>query len=154
MKCLKRNQRDIWYANRVSDSYVTDKNGLKTGEKTQTYGTPVKARMNVEIASGGRETAVLALHGIVKEYDAKAVTDDLECAMDEECRVWFGIEPTHEETRTVTRTVTEEVEGEEVTHEVAEQETVEVPNPHNFVVIRRVPSLNAISYFLKEVNVS
>ena len=52
MRVLARNKKDIWYATRASASYVTDNNGLKTGEKEQTYNTPVKARMSMAISSG------------------------------------------------------------------------------------------------------
>lgn len=154
MKCLRRNKRDIWYAKRLSETYVTDNNGLKTGEKQQTYDAPVKLRMNVDPSSGATQNAKLEAYGIVTDYSAKAVTDDLNCPMAEDDIVWFGIEPTRPVTRTVTRTVTETVEGEEVTREITEEVTVDVPVPHNYKVLRRVPSLNFLSYYLKEVDVS
>ena len=154
MKCLKRNQRDIWYAKRLSETYVTDNNGLKTGERQQTYDTPVKLRMNVDPSSGSSGNAALATYGIVVDYSAKAVTDDLNCPMNEEDIVWFGIEPTRPVTRTVTRTVTEEADGEEVQTEVTEEVTEDVPVPHNYKVLRRIPSLNSLTYYLKEVDLS
>ena len=52
MRILERNKKDLWYANKVSSAYVTDNNGLKTGEKTQTYANPVKVRMSMAISSG------------------------------------------------------------------------------------------------------
>jgi hypothetical protein len=80
--------------------------------------------------------------GIVTGYTARAVTEDLNCPMSEESHVWYGIEPTHTETRTST------VNGQTVTEEV------EVPNPHNYKVVRKARSLNHLIFYLKEVDVS
>lgn len=147
MRVLARNKKDIWYATRASASYVTDNNGLKTGEKTQTYNAPVKARMSMAISSGANNLgsqgiAELEPYGIVTGYTARAVTEDLNCSMDEQSKIWYGIEPTHTETRTTI------VNGETVT------EDVEVPNPHNYVVVRKATSLNHLIYYLKEVDVA
>ena len=147
MRILSRNKKDIWYANRLSDSYVTDNNGLKTGEKRQTYGTPVKARMSMAISSGANNLgsqgiAELEPYGIVTGYTARAVTEDMTCTMDEQSRVWYGILPTHTETRTQT------VNGQTTTVDV------EVPNPHNYTVVRKAKSLNHLIFYLKEVDVS
>ena len=135
MHNLERNKQELWFANRSSDSYVTDNNGLKTGEKRQTYGTPAKAMMNVSIAQGN---VSLNPYGLTMDYTHTAITEDLSCLMDEQSVVWFGIEPTHEETQTVN----------------GQQVTVSVPNPHNFVVIHKGKSLNHLVFYLKEVDVS
>ena len=147
MRILSRNKKDIWYANRLSDSYVTDNNGLKTGEKRQTYGTPVKARMSMAISSGANNLgsqgiAELEPYGIVTRYTARAVTEDMTCTMDEQSRVWYGIEPTHTETEERT------VNGQTTTVDV------EVPNPYNYTVVRKARSLNHLIFYLKEVDVS
>lgn len=147
MRVLSRNKKDLWYANRVSASYVTDNNGLKTGEKTQTYGDPVKTRMSMAISSGANNLgsqgiATLEPYGIVTGYTARAVTEDLNCPMNEESRIWYGILPTHTETRTIT------VNGQTTTQEV------EVQNPYNYTVVRMAKSLNHLIYYLKEVDVS
>ena len=147
MRVLSRNKKVLWYANRVSDSYVTDNNNLKTGEKRQTYSTPVKTMMSMAISSGANNLgsqgiASLEPYGIVTGYTARAVTEDLNCSMDEQSKIWYGIEPTHIETRTTI------VNGETVT------EDVEVPNPHNYVVVRKATSLNHLIYYLKEVDVA
>ena len=147
MRILSRNKKDLWYANRVSASYVTDNNNLKTGEKTQTYGNPIKARMSMAISSGANNLgsqgiASLEPYGIVTGYTARAVTEDLNCSMNEESRIWYGILPTHTETRTIT------VNGQTTTQEV------EVPNPYNYTVVRMAKSLNHLIYYLKEVDVS
>ena len=135
MRILERNKKDLWYANRISASYVTDKNGMKTGEKEQTYAEPVKVRMSMAISSGANNLgsqgiATLEPYGIVTGYTARAVTEDLSCPMEEQSRVWYGIEPTTE------------IEG------------VTVPVPYNYTVVRKAKSLTHLIYYLKEVDVS
>ena len=147
MRILERNKKEIWYATRLSESCVVDGNGLKTGEKTQTYSTPVRARMSMAISSGANNLgsqgiAELEPYGIVTGYTARAVTEDLNCSMNEESRIWYGILPTHTETRTIT------VNGQTTTQEV------EVQNPYNYTVVRMAKSLNHLIYYLKEVDVS
>lgn len=135
MRVLERNKKDLWYANRLSSSFVVDSNGLKTGEKEQVYGEPVKTRMSMAISSGANNLgsqgiATLEPYGIVTGYTARAVTEDMNCPMEEQSRVWYGIEPTRI------------VEGQEV------------PVPYNYTVVRKAKSLNHLIYYLKEVDVS
>ena len=144
MRILKRNKQTVWFANRIGSEPVLDANGHRTGDKNQVYGPPEKTKMSWAESSGsvGLGTsgmATLELYGIVTNYTARAMTDDMHCTLDEESRVWHGIEPT----RTVT---VERIEnGETVTEEQEE------PVPHNYVVARRVPSFNHIVYYLREV---
>lgn len=147
MHILARNKKDLWYANPTGSEYVSDNNGLKTGEKRQIYATPVKVRMSMAISSGANNLgsqgiASLEPYGIVTGYTARAVTEDLNCPMEEQSRVWYGILPTHTETQTIT------ANGQTTTQEV------EVPNPYNYTVVRKAISLNHIIYYLKEVDVS
>ena len=135
MRVLARNKQDIWYSNRSSESYVVDTNGLKTGEKTQTYGTPVKTKMSMAISSGANNLgsqgmAILDPQGITTAYTHKAITEDMNCLMSEESHVWYGIEPT-----TIVN-------------------NKEVAVPYNFTVVRKAKSLNHLIYYLKEVDVS
>ena len=146
MRVLSRNKQDIWWANPTSYAYATDANGFKTGEKTITYGTATKARMSMAISSGANNLgsqgiASVEPYGIVTGYTHRAVTEDLNCTMGEESRVWFGIEPTREVTTTQT------VNGETV------EVKTEVAVPHNFEVVRKAKSLNHLIYYLKEVDV-
>ena len=138
MRVLSRNKQDIWYANPTGSTYKTDSNGLKTGEKEITYGSAVKKRMSMAISSGANNLgsqgiASVEPYGIVTGYTHRAVTEDLNCDMGEESRVWFGIEPT--------RPVT------------SNGVTTEVAVPHNFEVVRKARSLNHLIYYLKEVDV-
>ena len=146
MRVLERNKYDIWWANPTGYTYATDANGFKTGEKTITYGTATKARMSMAISSGANNLGSQGIanvepYGIVTGYTHRAVTEDLNCTMGEESRVWFGINPT----RTVT--VTQTVNGQTV------ETTQEVAVPHNFEVVRKAKSLNHLIYYLKEVDV-
>lgn len=147
MHLLERNKKPIWYANRTGSTYATDSNGLKTGEKTQAYGTPVQLRVAMSISSGANNIgsqgmAELEPYGIATGYTHNAVTEDMNCPMDEEAIVWYGRNPTRIEL--VTRTVN----GTQIT----EEKTVNVP--YNFRVVRKAVSLTHIIYYLKEVDVS
>ena len=147
MRLLARNKKVLWYANPTGTSYVTDNNGLKTGEIEVTYGTPVKVKMSMAISSGANNLgsqgiAELEPYGIVTGYTARAVTEDLNCPMEEQSHVWYGIEPSHTETQTITEN------GQTTTQEV------EVPNPYNYTVVRKAKSLNHLIFYLKEVDVS
>ena len=146
MRILGRNKKSLWYANVTGSSYATDGNGFKTGEKIITYGTPVEVKMSMAISSGANNLgsqgmATVEPYGITTGYTHRAVTEDLNCPMDEESKVWYGRTPT--ETRDVQKTVN----GETVTV----KETVQIP--HNFVVVRKSASLNHLIYYLKEVDV-
>lgn len=159
MRLLSRNKKELWYANRVSESYVVDDNGLKTGEKSETYETPVKMKASMSISSGANNLGsqgMVALDpwGLTTSYTHNAVTEDMNCPLNEEALVWYGIEPTRIVPETMTRTVTEIVDGEEVTSVVTETVEKEVSVPHNFKVVRKATSLNHLIYYLREVDVS
>ena len=132
MRTLVRNKRPLWYANPTGSEWVTDEHGLKTGDKKITYGEPVPTKMNVSISNGAdslgsQGRAVLDQYGILTTYTHRAVTDEMDCGMNEESIVWFGITPTDDE---------------------------ENPVPHNFKVVSKASSLNHLVYYLREVKVS
>lgn len=138
MRVLSRNKQDIFWSNPTGYTYATDANGFKTGEKVITYGTVEQARMSMAISSGANNLgsqgiAEIEPYGIVTGYTHRAVTEDLNCTMGEESRVWFGITPT----QVVTVNGVENVENV----------------PHNFEVVRKAKSLNHLIYYLKEVDV-
>lgn len=147
MRLLERNKQILWFANPTNSTWVVDSNGLKTGEKEITYGTPQSARMSIAISSGANNLgsqgmAELERYGIVTGYTHRATTEDLDCAMGEESIVWFGVP--HE--RTIQTVV--EVNGEMQTVETTEL------LPHNFKIVRKAKSINHLIYYLKEVDVS
>lgn len=148
MRNLDRNKKYLWYANPTGvTTPVLDENGLRSGQKHHGYSDPVKVRMSMAISSGANNLgsqgiATLEPYGIVTGYTARAVTEDLDCPMDETSHIWYGIEPTK------IVTVTNIVNGQTVT----EEQTVNVP--HNYMVVRKAKSLNHVIYYLKEVDVS
>ena len=147
MRLLSRNKKDIWYANRNSETYVVDSNNLKTGEKQQTYGTPAKIKASMSISSGANNLGSQGMvtiepWGLTTAYTHNAITEDMNCPLNEEAILWYGREPTQ------IVTITKTVNGETVTEEQ------EVPVPNNFVVVRKAVSLNHLIYYLKEVDVS
>lgn len=147
MRLLARNKQTLWFANPSGSEWVTDSNGLKTGEKNIVYGNPESAKMSIAISSGANNLgsqgmAELERFGIVTGYTHRATTEDMNCSMGEESIIWFGVP--HERTVQTTETV----DGVEQT-----VDTVEIL-PHNFKVVRKATSLNHLIYYLKEVDVS
>lgn len=129
MHVLGRNLQDVWYANPVGKTMVTDSNGLKTGTYTMNYGVPVKLRMSVATSSGANNLgsqgmAELHAYGITTGYTHRFVTNDMQCPITEESIIWYKSTP-----------------GE--TYDAV---------PHNFVVTRRSPSLNHVTYYVQEVD--
>lgn len=131
MRLLARNKQTLWFANPSGSEWKVDSNGLKTGEKQISYGTPQSARMSVAISSGANNLgsqgmAELERFGIVTGYTHRATTEDMNCEMGEESIIWFGIPHEHE--------------GEIL--------------PFNFKVVRKARSLNHLIFYLKEVDIS
>lgn len=96
MRILSRNKQNIWFANPTGFTYAEDANGFKTGEKVITYGTAEKAKMSIAISSGANNLGSQGIadvepYGIVTGYTHRAVTEDLNCTMGEESRIWYGI---------------------------------------------------------------
>lgn len=147
MRLLARNKEELWFANPTGSSYHTDSNGLKTGEKSITYGTPQSARMSIAISSGANNLgsqgmAELNRYGITTGYTHRATTEDLNCELGEESIVWFEVP--HErivQTQQTVNGVTQTVD------------TVEIL-PYNYRVVRKARSLNHLIYYLKEVDAS
>ena len=147
MRLLARNKQELWFANPTGTSWVTDSNGLKTGEKSVAYGTPQSAKMSIAISSGANNLgsqgmAELERYGITTGYTHRATTEDLNCEMGEESIVWLGVP--HEQT------VQTQVE---VNGQMQTVETTELL-PYNFRIVRKAKSLNHLIYYLKEVDAS
>ena len=94
MRTIQRDKRTIYYALYVSDGEITDSDGNYTGEHTDYYSAPVKARMNI---SGGRGQAEIELFGIDNPFTRTAVTDDLTTPFDTATVFWFESDPVTEE---------------------------------------------------------
>ena len=147
MRLLSRNKQTLWFANPSESAYVVDDNGLKTGEKTITYGTPKSARMSIAISSGANNLgsqgmAELERYGIATGYTHRATTEDMNCEMREESIVWLGVP--HERV----------VETQQMVNGEMQTITTTELLPHNFQIVRKAKSLNHLIYYLKEVDVS
>ena len=90
MRTNQRNKRTIWYALYTGVTEIQDADHNYTGEYTDGYAAPVKARMNV---SGGRGQAEIDLFGVDTPFTHTAVTDDLTTAFNTETVFWYGIDP-------------------------------------------------------------
>ena len=149
MRLLARNKQTLWFANPVSTTGHTDENGLRSGEKETTYGTPQSAKMSIAISSGANNLgsqgmAELERYGIETGYTHRATTEDMNCELREDSIVWYGVP--HEQNVQTTQTVN----GVETTIETKEV----LYDRFNFRVVRKATSLNHIIYYLKEVSVS
>lgn len=135
MRCLERNKKPLWYANRTGEEFVIDANGYKTGEKQQIYSEPQRMRCSLSISSGANNIGsqgmvTLNSYGLTTAYTHNAITEDLECPLKEDGILWYGRQPT---------TI---VDGKTV------------PVAHNYVVVRKAESLNHLIYYLREVDAS
>lgn len=127
MRSLARNKQKIYYALYQSNGEVRDADGYLTGEPQLTYGNPVEYEINVSAARG---TADVEQFGINENYTRTMVTNDMSCPIEESTRLWIG--------KDATVTVNE----------------VTTVTPHNYVVIKKAPSINSITYAIKEVSVT
>ena len=130
MQALFQNKQKIYYALYSGTEKHTDADGLYTGEKSVAYTAPKGVLMNVSFAKGAvdisRGMAHLEEYGIDSDYAAVMVTDDVKCPIDETAVLWIGISPI-------------DAQGNDV--------------PYNYTVLRRLPSLNSVTYVCREVDV-
>ena len=131
MHILRRNRKNVYYSLYTGRTAVIDSNGLRTGEYNETYTDPVKVKMSVAISSGANNLgsqgmAELKPYGITTGYTHRFTTDDMNCPIEEQSLIWYGITPgqTYDEVK------------------------------HNFKVVRKAVSLNYIIYYVKEVDVA
>lgn len=183
MRMLRRNKQKLWYANPTGWQYAVDENGFKTGEKEVSYAEPQEIRMSMNFvtmagADGHGPNAILDPQGIVTGYSWTAITDDVDCPVNEESILWYGKEPWEvvppepepapepepepddgdEEGGDSTETDPETVpasgdEGGDGDEPEPEPEPVLRLTPHNLMVVRVVRSLNSVMYYLKEADV-
>jgi len=130
MQALYQNKQTVWYANYSGTTKNYDSDGNYTGEKVVNYGTPTSIEINVSYVKGAvdisRGQASLEEYGIDTDYMATLVTDDMSCPLDETSVLWIGREPKD-----------------------AQQNDV----PYNYTVLRRLPSLNSLTFVCREVDV-
>ena len=131
MISLNRNKQQIWYALYTGEQEEVDAYGQHTGRFAPTYSSPIGLGINVREARG---ESFLAPNGIETEYSRRLVTCDMDCPLEIDSILWIDTEPY----------VTETVDGKSVTRDIS----------HNYVVSGVAKSINNITYYAKEVNVS
>lgn len=90
MRSLERNKTDVKYQLYTGETEKLDGDGLYTGEKVPTYGTPVTIRASVSAARG---TADLDQFGINVPYTNTVIVDDMSCPIAEDSRLEINGEP-------------------------------------------------------------
>lgn len=90
MRNLERNKTDVKYQLYTGETEELDGDGLYTGEKVPTYGTPVTIRASVSAARG---TADLDQFGINVPYTNTVIVDDMSCPIAEDSRLEINGNP-------------------------------------------------------------
>ena len=91
MRDLKRNQQTFYYAMFAEATEVIDPvSGLKTGERTKTYTTPVAMKANISPARG---YADLKIFGKGLDYSKTICTCEMDCPITEESVLWIEKDP-------------------------------------------------------------
>lgn len=118
MRSLRRNKQKIYYALNTGEAavYAKDSNGdviydtmpdgtsvaRVTGGKTQTYGTPTEAWVNIAVGAAALKASPYGFNFSgytgVKEFDAKMVTMIDEYPINEGALIWFQSDPPDEVT--------------------------------------------------------
>lgn len=98
MRVLTRNKQTLWYKNAIGAEPVLDENGLRTGNIQNTYSEAIRAEMSMAISSGANNLgsqgmAEVEPYGLITGYTHRAVTEDMDCSMNEESLVWYGRNP-------------------------------------------------------------
>ena len=99
MRTLSRNKRSLYYKLYLGEVENTDGGNL-TGESTPAYGDLTELRCNVSASVGS--DAVSAFGGFTN-YSRTVAVADINCPMDEESIVWFGIPTTEPHNYIVTK---------------------------------------------------
>lgn len=87
MRMLKRNRREIWYANPTGASHMeTDEWGNETGEETEVFDEPVRALLNISSAVGQEAIEVF---GSNTNY-TRTIAAPVDCPIQERARIWYG----------------------------------------------------------------
>lgn len=92
MRCLKINQKPIAFKVYKGKEQIIDKNGKRTGKYKVEYGDLIETKMSISQSGAALQEAF----GINCNYSLVAITDDMECLMDEHSIVWFDTPVTDE----------------------------------------------------------
>lgn len=157
MRTLARNKQPIYYALFVNKTDVIDENGNITGAFTLNYTDPKKLEMNVSASKG---TSDMEQFGISENYTKTMMTDDINCPIKEDSRLWIGLGQIGTFDTLSGYSVGDMVIYGNGVYKCAsdtvgafdESKWEEVP--YNYCVIRVAKSLNSILYAIKEVSAS
>lgn len=95
MRDLFRNKRGLWYATPVGTTPILDDYGNDTLEVEAVFSSPLHLKANVS-ANVGQEA--IEVFGAQTEYSRTVSIAGTECPLTEGCRVWFGVDPSAQET--------------------------------------------------------
>ena len=98
--CLAQNKQKFWYALYKGLEDEVDSQGYKTGGKVKTYYDPVEMSANISAARG---TSEVEQFGINENYSRTIVTDELDCQIDTDSKLWIGVPTTSQYNYRVTR---------------------------------------------------
>ena len=88
MRLVKRNLQEINYSLYQGQEPIYDEEGFETGEMTISYAEPVTLKVNVSPASGYAQNT---LFGNLVAYDKIILTDDMNCAIDENTMLFVDV---------------------------------------------------------------
>lgn len=88
MRTLNKNKRTIYYALYLGETENTDASGYLTSESTPAYGPPEMLNCNISASVGAEATEVF---GGFTNYTRAITVSDINCPMDEDSIVWYGI---------------------------------------------------------------
>lgn len=100
MRTLERNKRPLYYALYMGEVENRDANGHLTSERTPTYGTITKLDCNVSASAG---SDIVEAFGGFTNYTRTITVADINCPINENSRVWFGIPTSDDHNYIVTK---------------------------------------------------
>lgn len=122
MKMCKRNKKTFYYKPFSGRTADVDSAGDYTGTYSLTYGDLVTCQASI---SPNKGTASIEMFGSDLDYTKTIITDDMNCAMDENSIVWIDNDP-----------------------------TLDTPDPYDYIVKAKAEGLKCIAYAVKKVDVT
>lgn len=86
--CLAQNKQKFHYATYLGKTETVDTQGNLTGGKTKTYSEPVEMCANISAARG---EASVEQFGINERYSRTIVTDQMDCPIDTDSKLWIDV---------------------------------------------------------------
>lgn len=86
MRALERNTQDVYYSNMVGETEVRDENGFLTGEREQSYGSPIAVKAVVSPRTNSTDVTEF---GTFVNYDRVITVYERELDITETSRIWI-----------------------------------------------------------------